>query len=935
MAKLARPGLRSTCEISSFGPIPSVLANPNREPVTRQKVSLSSAQFQTFGKHRRKFVPSRVKNWICYGKRTSLEAKEKRANETEAPTISEALIDSMMEPTSLAPVRNEVSKRRDEARMTQIQMPKTIYDQQNMIKCFEEKNFYRLLFAFFQSFWNPLVTKSEIKKTENDIPETDRDRGQLRWSHAANKTFGPSDGGAALKIGSSADRTTVKKWSKTFVRSLSEQRWNLEYTRWRSRKFILFGRSEMKRLFRKVLFMKSESLLFAQIFLIPLAAFFGILYTFWTFSVSSTVTSKDYVPIAQKHQVSKFSEFESPVKLGTPESTSLAPRANFVRSSNEMSPRQGASRFGEAQGLGSGKSQHRWLSEMNKTQALQASQQSGLLKWRKILSENLLFEMSQKLQEAWSQGHPTSSREVFFSDEHPTLPLDLSSDDLIEFEEQQSLKFTPFFTSYKVDWSPTPGFADFLRFTNSASKIFILWASLAVLRSLRPVKANRPELQIQTSFLRPFQNRKRFRDLEGIEKFSSVLTTLTESLQTSFKDPLFYLALILPNLPFFQPFQKAIGKFRFFLFYGKQTSFFRKTMSAFLSILLPNERQKQGHSFPKGYLFIGPPGTGKTLLAQAIAGESKVNFICLSASEIQKQVDIGTRIGALRLRNLFEEARTSTPCILFFDEIDTLGRARVDSLSESKRAPDAHEGGQERGHLRSHSSKSFKVQPRSQRNQGRFSPMMDPTKLAASSKRAKKEQPIGQNGSALPQEIDLKLFTEFLVQMDNFSVNDGFLVIGTTNFLSSLDPAFVRSGRFDRILGLTYPPKQTRIAILKLHIQKKGNFFDSKLPWNIFGVKTKDLSPADLAKIVNESSLYLVNQLNALPVATKGGSSGGAFQKSTGNEFKLGSRQINFIVNSFGLLHSMRKSFFDFQPGLTHTAQSLREGFVKILESKK
>jgi hypothetical protein len=164
-----------------------------------------------------------------------------------------------------------------------------------------------------------------------------------------------------------------------------------------------------------------------------------------------------------------------------------------------------------------------------------------------------------------------------------------------EVLEEVGLEELPFFTSYKVDWSPTRGLADFLRFKNSASKIFMLWASLAVLRSLRPAKANRPELQIQTRFLRPFQNRKRFRDLEGIEKFSGVLTTLTESIQGSFKDPLFYLVLALPNLPFFQPFQKAIGKFRFFLFYGKQTSFFRKTMSAFLSILLPNERQKQGH----------------------------------------------------------------------------------------------------------------------------------------------------------------------------------------------------------------------------------------------------------------------------------------------------------------------------------------------------
>jgi SpoVK/Ycf46/Vps4 family AAA+-type ATPase len=168
--------------------------------------------------------------------------------------------------------------------------------------------------------------------------------------------------------------------------------------------------------------------------------------------------------------------------------------------------------------------------------------------------------------------------------------------------------------------------------------------------------------------------------------------------------------------------------------------------------------------------------------------------------------------------------------------------------------------------------------------------------------------------------------------MDSFSVKDGFLVIGTTNFLSSLDPAFVRSGRFDRILGLNYPPKQTRIAILKLHIQKKGNFFDFKLPWNIFGLKTKDLSPADLAKIVNESSLYLVNQLNRLKPDLDQDPKGSSFLR---RDSKMGSHQVNFIFNTLGLFVNIPKSLFDFKPGLTHTSQSLREGFVKILESKK
>ena len=820
---------------------------------------------------RRKFVPSRVKNWICYGKRTSPDSKEKGG--TETPFAS-----------------------------SEISVTKMIYDQQNMIKCFEERNFYRLLFVFFQSLVSPLGGKIETKNTENETPEApnelEKDAGE--WGSQ-------SETATSVRQSRLVRRDPGRTGALTLRRSFTEHHWNAEYTRWRSRKFILFGRSEIKRLFRKVLFMKSESLLFAQIFLIPLAAFFGVLYTFWTFSVSSTVTGKEYVPIAHQQHLQKF----SPLKVTIP-----PPRQDFIRQiSVSHSGTEG------------------------------------------IFSRNVLFEMREKIQESWSKMGPRSSREVFLSPGEANLALDSNPEDLIEFEEQQSMKFTPFFTSYKVDWSPTPGLADFLRFTNSASKIFMMWASLAVLRSLRPVKANRPELQIQTRFLRPFQNRKRFRDLEGIEKFSGVLTTLTESLQGSFKDPLFYLALILPNLPFFQPFQKGIGKFRFFLFYGKQTAFLRKSINIFMNILFPQERQKQAQSFPKGYLFIGPPGTGKTLLAQAIAGESKVNFICLSASEIQKQVDIGTRIGALRLRNLFEEARTSTPCILFFDEIDTLGRARFDSAGARKSqkadrrwlATSSAPHTAASGSFRSQSgSKQKRVSPSTIKG---LSGNRQRSGFSSHETSSKKGSGNGSKHSGLPQEIDLKLFTEFLVQMDSFSVKDGFLVIGTTNFLSSLDPAFVRSGRFDRILGLSYPPKQTRIAILKLHIQKKGNFFDSKLSWNIFGLKTKDLSPADLAKIVNESSLYLINQLNELRPAShssthRGGhktpkeylrplETFGSSPPETRSVFHVSSAPMNFVLNTLGLLVNVSKSFWSFKPGLTHTSQSLREGFVKILESKK
>ena len=231
---------------------------------------------------------------------------------------------------------------------------------------------------------------------------------------------------------------------------------------------------------------------------------------------------------------------------------------------------------------------------------------------------------------------------------------------------------------------------------------------------------------------------------------------------------------------------------------------------------------------PKGYLFVGPPGTGKTLLAQEIAHAAKVPFICVSASEIQKQIEIGTRIGALRLRKLFEQARTLSPCILFFDEIDAIAGLR------------SQEAGAFGGH-------------------------------------------------------DSKLFTEFLVQMDSWGAPKSSrgvsgnkpvfsaepphsVLLGTTNFLSRLDSAFVRSGRFDRILALTYPSKKIRLNILEFYINKNsgGRFAPQKgvpirggskgevltrpssATLNYFASSTEGFSQAHLARLVNESLLFSI-----------------------------------------------------------------------------
>lgn len=342
-----------------------------------------------------------------------------------------------------------------------------------------------------------------------------------------------------------------------------------------------------------------------------------------------------------------------------------------------------------------------------------------------------------------------------------------------------------------------------LRIGHYSSKLFILWSFLKIWKGIRPSSAYRSDYSIEMRLISPRQNKKRLKDVQGIDKFLPVLKTLVDCFKqpVAFDDGYTSLSRMLRDGISCQRWQGS-GIF---------------CRSAW-------KREQTTAVQPKAYVFIGSPGTGKTLLAQAVAGEASVNLLCLSASEIQKQIDIGTRIGALRVRNLFEDARKNTPCILFLDEIDSIAASR-----KGDEGVVSHKG------------------------------------LGSAFGRS-----ASQHKAVI--QADTSVLTEFLIQMDNFSVEDGFILIGTTNFLSNLDGAFIRSGRFDRILGLQLPSKKTRIALLEMYIEKSGLGLSEELQasprsverraeendWDKLASKTKGFTAADLSKIVNESSLYIL-----------------------------------------------------------------------------
>nr|YP_009725430.1 cell division protein [Trebouxia lynnae]QHO63936.1 cell division protein [Trebouxia lynnae] len=226
---------------------------------------------------------------------------------------------------------------------------------------------------------------------------------------------------------------------------------------------------------------------------------------------------------------------------------------------------------------------------------------------------------------------------------------------------------------------------------------------------------------------------------------------------------------------------------------------------------------KVSRALPKGFLFVGPPGTGKTLLVQAIAGEAEVPVLVQSGSGL---TDAGeNEKGAQRLKKLFEQARKVTPCIVFIDEIDTLGESRQNVMSNHVGADDLiqslHKSNQE---FTEKSGSDFV-------NTDKPGNITEKKSRGYLTKNENLEHnSIGKKNQAKQQanQEQLNLLMQFLIELDGLKSRAGIIVIGATNRPKVLDPALTRPGRFDRVLNLEFPGKRKRIEILKLYSQNIG-----------------------------------------------------------------------------------------------------------------
>lgn len=197
----------------------------------------------------------------------------------------------------------------------------------------------------------------------------------------------------------------------------------------------------------------------------------------------------------------------------------------------------------------------------------------------------------------------------------------------------------------------------------------------------------------------------------------------------------------------------------------------------------PKKFESVGAKIPKGVLLVGPPGTGKTMLARAVAGEADVPFFSISGSEF---VEMFVGVGASRVRDLFAKAKKNSPCIIFVDEIDAVGRRRGSGMG----------GGHD-----------------------------------------EREQTLNQ----------------ILVEMDGFEQGTNVIVLAATNRQDVLDPALLRPGRFDRRVNIGLPDRKDRLAILKVHFEKKP--LSKSVDLDALAAKTAGSSGADLANIANESAI--------------------------------------------------------------------------------
>ena len=229
-----------------------------------------------------------------------------------------------------------------------------------------------------------------------------------------------------------------------------------------------------------------------------------------------------------------------------------------------------------------------------------------------------------------------------------------------------------------------------------------------------------------------------------------------------------------------------------------------------------NRKVLRRYNFRKGFLFVGPPGNGKTVLVKALAGQAKVPVVLESIGAViaAKKHDVNTLQNRVPLKDTFKRAKRVAPCILFIDEIDTIGGEREGVMKVSHTTLWKHLF--LRPSLRP-TNKNYKKDKKERYYKG------DSFRISQKIRKNKNDLTHIKTGrDMLLNKRAVTVLLQLLLELDKLSEKDAVYVIGATNRPEGLDPALTRPGRLSNYINLQNPQKAKRIEILKMHSSHAG-----------------------------------------------------------------------------------------------------------------
>ncbi len=206
----------------------------------------------------------------------------------------------------------------------------------------------------------------------------------------------------------------------------------------------------------------------------------------------------------------------------------------------------------------------------------------------------------------------------------------------------------------------------------------------------------------------------------------------------------------------------------------------------------PELYTKLGHAMPHGILLHGSSGTGKTMLAKAVATESEANFVSVRGPELlSKWVGESER----GIREIFRRARQSSPCVVFFDEIDSIAPIR---------------------------------------------------------------------GGGAETQVTERVVSQLLTELDGMQDMHGVVVLAATNRADMIDPALLRPGRFDKIIQIPLPDKESRQRILEINAEEIPFVKDPNSPdyvnFSKLAEASDGFSGADVAAVANTAVSFVIHE---------------------------------------------------------------------------